>query len=116
MNTLIRVFAQIHDNYGTSENPHWKPKGGQEFTFRADSDHFLYAPEEVIAKAIQSMIDIDMAKYTGNKYTYVSHELVFHEPIELQSNFEVALDNLLTMWDKSYAYRIWKNRSRRSSR
>ena len=96
MSTLIRVFAQIQENYGTSENPQWKPKGGQEFTFRADSDHFLYAPKEVIEKAIQSMIDIDMAKYTGNKFIYESHELVFHEPVELTSNFEVALDNLLT--------------------
>ena len=85
-NTLVRVIAQYHDENG-------KPKGGQEFTFRADSDIFMYAEKDALAKAIQSMIDIEMHNY-GGKYTYVDHELVFHEPIELQSNFEIALDNV----------------------
>ena len=85
-NTLIRVIAQYHDENG-------KPAGGQEFTFRADSDHFLYAEKEVLTRAIQSMIDIEMDKWAG-KYTYVDHELVFHEPIELQSNFEDVLDGI----------------------
>jgi len=82
-NTLVKVIAQYIDEDG-------KPKGGQEFSFYADSDHFMYTPQEVLAEAIQSMIDVEMKRYCGS-YTYVSHELVFFEPIALQSDFKFAI-------------------------
>lgn len=82
--TLVRVIAQYHEN--------GKAKGGQEFTFRADSDIFLYAEKETIFKAIQSMLDIEDTKW-GGKHTIVDYELVFHEPIELLQDFEVAFHN-----------------------
>ena len=83
-NTLVKVIAQYIDEDG-------KPKGCQEFSFYGDSDHFMYTPEEVLAEAIQSMIDVEMKRYCGS-YTYVSHELIFFEPIALQSDFEVAIN------------------------
>ena len=30
----LYIFTQDYDNYGTEEDPHWKPKGG--------SDYFVY--------------------------------------------------------------------------
>lgn len=95
MNTLITVTAQFHENYGTAESPHWKPKGAQQFFFRADSDHFLYIDRDPIGRAIQTMIDKHMAQYTHTKCTYVDHELIFSEPIELKQDFAMELNRVL---------------------
>jgi len=89
MKTLIRVLAQYID-----ENR--KPKGGQEFTFRADSDDISYAQDGVIIKTIQKLIDIEDEKWGGH-HTYVSHELVFNEPIELQGDFDAAMQSVYKM-------------------
>lgn len=78
--TLCRVFTQYYDENG-------KPKGSMEFQLRVDSDFIFYADADVIALAFQKMIDANMQKYCG-KYVYVSHELVFHEPMELTGDFE----------------------------
>jgi hypothetical protein len=86
MKTLVRVLAQY-----TNENG--KLKGGQEFTFRADSYDFMYAPEEIIIKSIQKLLDIQDEEWCGH-HTYVSHELVFHEPIELKGDFDNALQSM----------------------
>jgi hypothetical protein len=95
MNTLVTVTAQLHENYGTAESPHWKPKGAQQFFFRADSDHFLYIDKDPIGRAIQAMIDKHMAQYTHTKCTYVEHELIFSEPIELKQDFSMELNRVL---------------------
>lgn len=90
MNTLLQITAQVHENYGThdwngqGECPqHWKPKGGQMFTLRVDSDNFLYADTECI-KAIDTLL----AKQSNEswRYTYIEHELIFHEPIALNDD------------------------------
>ena len=83
MNTLVRVIAQYIDENG-------KYKGGQEFIFRADSDIFMYADQEVLEKAIQKLIDVEDEKW-GGYHNYISHELVFHEPIELTGDFDAAM-------------------------
>jgi hypothetical protein len=46
-NSLVRITAQYYENYGSSEAPHWKPKGGHEFSLRADSDLFFYCKRSV---------------------------------------------------------------------
>jgi hypothetical protein len=89
MKTLVRVLAQFTDENG-------KPKGGQEFTFRADGDDLMYAQEGVLEKTIQKLLDIEDEKW-GGYHTYVSHELVFHEPIELQGDFEAAMSEVYKM-------------------
>ena len=78
--TRIEVLAQYYDENG-------KPKGGQKFFFYADSDLFMYTPKELIEQAIQEMLDIEAPK----SYKYVSHDLVFFEPIELKTDFEIAM-------------------------
>ena len=75
--TLVRITAQIHENYGSAEAPYWKPKGGQEFHLRADADDFFYG-EETCKKAIDKILaDRSDEHY---RYTRLDHELVFFEP------------------------------------
>ena len=75
--TLVRITAQIHENYGSAEAPYWKAKGGQEFYLRADADDFFYG-EETCKKAIDKILtDRSDDRY---RYTRLDHELVFLEP------------------------------------
>jgi len=84
MTTLIQVTAQVEENYNFFEGgQHWKPKNGQMFTLRADSDDFCY-DEENCVKVIQLLLDKQSNDHT--RYTYISHELIFQEPIELDSS------------------------------
>lgn len=94
--TLLQITAQFHENYGahswdgTGECPQrWKPKGGQMFTLRVDSDSFMYAEEQCV-KAIESLLAKQSSDYA--RYTYIDHELVFCEPIALDdAEFEAEL-------------------------
>jgi hypothetical protein len=91
-NSLVRITAQYYENYGSAEAPHWKPKGGQEFSLRADSDSFFYCEEECV-KAIKKLLVVRSSDYV--RYEYLEHELVFEEPRELSSEaFEVALQEV----------------------
>ncbi len=86
MKTLLLITAQYHENYGANS---WKPKGSQTFTLRVDSDMFCYAKDECI-KAIQSLLDRQSNEH--ERFTYVEHELIFHEPIVLNdAEFESEL-------------------------
>lgn len=80
-NITVRVLAQYINENG-------RPKGGREFEFKADSDDLLYMQDSVIAESIQSMIDTTMKNYLGT-FTYISHELIFNEAIQL-TGFEQA--------------------------
>jgi hypothetical protein len=94
--TLLQITAQYEENYGAhswdgqGECPqHWKPKGGQMFTLRVDSDDFMYAEEQCI-KAIATLLEKQSNNY--ERYWYVDHELVFSEPIVLDdAEFETEL-------------------------
>lgn len=86
MNTQVRILAQYIDENG-------KPKGGQEFIARMDSDTLMYAEEKNLSIVFQRLIDTEMARYAG-KYTYVEHEPIFHEPIALE-NAEAEYDKLI---------------------
>jgi hypothetical protein len=93
MKTLVNIHAQVHENYGahnwdfaTSTNPcpqHWKAKGGRMFTLRVDSDLFLYAEEQCV-NAIKELLALQSNEYY--RYTYIDHELIFHEPKSLDDN------------------------------
>ena len=96
MKTLVIITAQTYENYGAhnwngqGDCPQaWKPKGSQTFTLRVNSDAFLYMADECV-KAIHSLL----AEQSNNfeRFTYIEHELVFHEPIALSDEkFEVFL-------------------------
>ena len=90
MNTLLHITAQYSENYGAhswngqGECPQaWKPKGGQVFTLRVNSDSFMYAEAECL-KAIATLLAKQSNEY--ERYTYIEHELVFSEPIALDSD------------------------------
>jgi hypothetical protein len=74
MKTLLLIYTQYEENYGSSESPHWKPKGGQTFSLNVDADFFMYDEARCI-DAIRLILD---KKYDShNRYTYLSHELLF---------------------------------------
>lgn len=91
-NSLVRITAQYYENYGSSESPYWKPKGGQEFSLRADSDSFFYCEEECV-KALKKMLAARSNDHV--RYEYLEHDLVFEEPRVLSSeDFEAALQKV----------------------
>ena len=91
-NSLVRITAQYYENYGSSESPYWKPKGGQEFSLRADSDSFFYCTEECV-KAIKMLLAAKSSDYV--RYEYLEHDLVFEEPSVLSSeDFETAFQKV----------------------
>ena len=85
MKTTVIVTAQYHENKAFWEGGEaWKPKGGQEFILKSESDHFMYAEEECV-EVIKEML-----KERSNnlcRFTYITHELKFHDPI-LFNDFE----------------------------
>ncbi len=88
--TLVRITAQMYENYGSAEAPYWKPKGGQEFHLRADSDDFFYGKE-----TCEKAIDKILASRSGDYYRYerLDYELVFLEPkVILTHEFYEALE------------------------
>lgn len=96
MNTLVQIFAQVHENYGAHDwngqgtcPQSWKPKGCQMFTLRVDSDAFSYVEEQCV-KAIEKLLEKQSNDFY--RYEYLSHELVFQEPIALNdAEFETLL-------------------------
>lgn len=77
MKTLVHITVQHFENYNfyNDGEPRWKGKGVQMFSLMVDSDLFLYMSDEC-ALAIQSLLDEQSNSHT--RYTYISHELVFH--------------------------------------
>ena len=74
MKTLLLITAQYEENYGSSEYPHWKAKGGQTFSLNVDADFFMYE-EETCIDAINLILN--KKDDSHNRYTYLSHELLF---------------------------------------
>ena len=88
LETLVRIESQYFENYGTAEAPHWKPKGGQEFTIRIDSD-ILFYNKEGAESVIAHMLDDRSNEYV--RYELISMEPVFCEPIALNVDIFNAL-------------------------
>lgn len=79
--TLVHIFTQYYENYGSPENPHWKPKGGQTFSVNVESDVLMYADKDALADAMTHAItQYDSFMF---KHEYVSHELIFHDILPL---------------------------------
>jgi len=86
MSLLVQITAQYHENYGGGT---WKAKGTMQFNLRVEGDNFLYVKEQSI-NAIRTLL----ARYSNEhgRFTYLDHELVFHEPIMLDTaEFEAEL-------------------------
>lgn len=88
---MVRILAQYEENYGLAEGGAdcWKNKGGAEFTFEIDSHLMFYDSEKVI-----NTVKTVLLKEKSNRfcrYSYLSHELVFDQPISIQQEMEKAL-------------------------
>lgn len=77
-NVLVRVTAQYFNENG-------RPKGRQEFEFRADSDLFMMADPEYVKIALQVMIDKTWEGWAGN-CEYREHDVIFNDIMELQGD------------------------------
>ena len=88
LETLVRIESQYYENYGSAEAPHWKPKGGQEFTVRIDSDIIFYNKEGA-ESVIAHMLDDRSNEYV--RYELIYMEPVFCEPIALDVDIFNAL-------------------------
>ena len=90
MNVDVVVTAQIFENYNWDDlsNPHWKPKGGQEFVLPVDADTIMYTPDWELVGAIKAII----SQFSDDKfkYEYRDHEVRFSKPVVLE-----GLDALL---------------------
>lgn len=90
MDVTIRITAQYYENYSDTDTPYWKPKGGHEFTIKADADVIFYADDSDLEEALSKMV-ADESDF-HNKYEYIDHEVKFFEAIELSSDkFEKLL-------------------------
>lgn len=94
MKVLVQITAQYYENYAYFEGGEsWKPKGEQLFEMRVDDDYFLYNKEECV-EAISKILE--KQSNTACKFEYVSHELIFHEPVKIEEeHFESIIQDIL---------------------
>jgi hypothetical protein len=79
--TLVQISTQIFENKSFYNGGNsWKPKGELIFNLHAESDDFMYAEEKCI-EAIKEMLKEE--SNDAERFEYVSHELIFNEPVEL---------------------------------
>lgn len=74
MKTLLHLTAQVKENYGTPDKPHWKSKGAQIFSLNVDADAFMYAKDEAI-KALKTLLAKESNPMLS--YEYIDFELLF---------------------------------------
>ena len=87
MNKLVKCKVITQNLDETNYNENGLAESFLEFQVRVDSDVLFYAPKEVIELTFQKMIDETMRDFYGN-YVYVTHEVIFHEPMQLKGNFD----------------------------
>ena len=90
MDVTIRISAQYYENYSDTDTPYWKPKGGYEFTIKADADTIFYTYDSNLKEILSKMVADESDSH--NKYEYIDHEVIFFEPTELSNDkFEKLL-------------------------
>ena len=97
MKILCQITGQYYENYGTEINgvshDAWKPKGSFVFNLKVDVDDFMYAEDECV-EAIKMLLEEQSNSHS--RFSYVSHELIFNDIIELDSeSFQNKLNNLI---------------------
>jgi len=92
----VQIYAQIQENYGWHNDQfHWKNKGQQIFEIDASTDGLLYADKDILDKSFQELLDVESDNMF--RYIYINHEIIFLEPIKINTNiFEIyeKLSNL----------------------
>jgi hypothetical protein len=87
----IRVISQSLENYSFLENgeidgvnPYWKCKGGQVFEIKVDGDFVMIVDKSVMIQGIKTFLE--RHSNVGWKYEYISHEVIFGNPIVIDSD------------------------------
>jgi len=89
----LTIQTQYYENYNVGPEgfntygdgqPHWKPKGGHEFVIPHFDDSFLFYDEERTVEVLKKLIAAQ--ETVAEKFEYISHELSFGEPTEIQFN------------------------------
>ena len=92
MQANLLVHCQYFENYNLDGRvPHWKAKGGHTFKVPVNSDSAFYADEEILAQAIQNLVESQNT--IAERFEYIEHELVTSEPTVLEG-LEAELDRL----------------------
>ena len=105
MNVDVRILTQLEENYGFYEgNQRWKKKGGMEFTMSVDDGLMMYGEEDIIIQSFQKFLDLESNEL--ERFTYVSHELVFHKPIELKGNLSKVYEKISDEVEKKVSNHI----------
>jgi len=80
----IRITSQYSENYGTTEEPYWKRKGGVEFIIRGvNDDTVMYLNSGEADRIISEMLE--MRSNDMCSYELLDWELIFSEPVELSN-------------------------------
>jgi hypothetical protein len=90
---LCQITTQYYENYGSFENSNWKPKGSFIFNLKVDTDDFMYGESECV-EAIKLLLEEQSNLH--ERFSYVSHELIFNDIVELDSeNFQKKLNFII---------------------
>ena len=70
----LRIFTQYYENYSDTQNPHWKPKGGQTFIIKdIEGDMVMYCDN--LKEVCSNLISAKSNEHV--KYEYREHEVDF---------------------------------------
>jgi hypothetical protein len=69
----IQILAQVKENYGTAQSPHWKNKGAAYFETEADEDIVMYAPN--LEGTLAELLKQESNEYFS--YEYVDHDVIW---------------------------------------
>ena len=99
MKVNVLVNCQYFENYNVGpdgfntygdKQPHWKPKGGHQFTMEVETDVVMYT-DDLEGKLTE------IVKEQSNdleKFEYRDHEVLFQEPTELSYDLLIKkIDN-----------------------
>lgn len=93
MESLFRIYTQRNENYNFDSGPaYWKPKGGFDFTLRADLDKVMYCEGEFI-EAVKAMLE--KASNPMERFEFLGYDLV-NEPVMIdQKEFDTIFNKLI---------------------
>ena len=81
MEATIIISTQYYENYGDSQRPHWKPKGGFQFKVVANDELIMYTHD---LKAILTEMVAEQSN-DHEMFEYIEHEVHFTDPYQLST-------------------------------
>lgn len=87
MKATLRICAQYFENYGDSNDPHFKPKGSHIFEVLVDSHLLMYVGHEDLVTVCESIMEKQSNSVV--KYKYLSNEVSFGGNVTILKEEEV---------------------------